>query len=70
MKISAMPDGYALFGNEHLADLTAILITLKQSALHQKQPEATKNSLWFIMDGEFVAKWEHAGRTPTTDVSH
>ena len=31
LKISAMPDGYALFGNEQIADLTAYLLSLKHS---------------------------------------
>ena len=31
LKISAMPDGYSLFGNEQIADLTAYLLSLKHS---------------------------------------
>lgn len=31
LKVSAMPDGYALFGNEQIADLTAYLLSLKHS---------------------------------------
>ena len=32
LKVSAMPDGYALFGNEQIADLTAYLLTLRHGA--------------------------------------
>lgn len=31
LKISAMPDGYSLFGNEQIADLTAYLLSLKHN---------------------------------------
>ena len=44
-KISAMPDGYAMFGSDQLADLTAYLLTLKHAApLPAGQADAAKSN--------------------------
>lgn len=43
-KVSAMPDGYGLFGNEQLADVTAYLLTLRHPPTAQKSPSDESKS--------------------------
>jgi putative membrane-bound dehydrogenase-like protein len=43
LKLSAMPDGYALFGDEQIADLIAFLTTLKHVPNQQQQAGTTND---------------------------